>query len=97
MAEINDNVLGNYSGSLGNITLRNIGGKTFSSSRPKHYKPTKSEKAVKLRNTFREICKFAVYVNKIPEIKTVWKNSVLKGQRGYNQIISVNQKISQNG
>ena len=93
MAQVNDNILGNLSGRLGNIVFRKMNGKSFASIRPKKYKPAKSEEAVKTKNKFATVVKFASYINSIPEIKTIWKSSALNGKRGYNTIITINQSL----
>lgn len=93
MAQVNDNLLGNLSGRLGNVVFRKMNGKSFVSVRPKKYKPAKSEQAVKTKNKFGTIVKFAAYINSISELKAIWKSFAEKGKRGYNTIISINQSL----
>ncbi len=91
MALVTPGLLGSLSGRLGDYVLREMGGKSFISARPKKYKKKKSKSTNSTTTIFGKLSKFASYINAFPEIKSIWKNSAPKGKRGYNYIISANQ------
>jgi hypothetical protein len=97
MALVTQNLLGSLSGRLGNFVLREMNGKSFISARPKSYKRKKPKEDDDPTTTFGKNSKFAAYINDFPEINTIWRNFVSKGQRGYNQIISLNGELVQEG
>ena len=71
--------------------------KSFISARSKSYKRTKPKEDDDQTSTFGKKSKFAAYINDFPEINTIWRNFASKGQRGYNQIFSLNSELVEEG
>ncbi|MCB9210973.1 MAG: hypothetical protein H6609_16525 [Ignavibacteriales bacterium] len=96
MAKVNQSVIGKLSGKLGDLVFRQMNGKTFISTRPKNYKPTKSKKAVSNRNSFSQINLFASTINKNETLKHIWLNAKIDAQSAYTKITKTNLKLSLN-
>lgn len=94
MAELNQNVLGNVKGKLGNVVFRNLNGKTFISLRPVKYKKSKSAIAKIVRNGFKQVNLFSSTINKNTILKEIWNISDVKSRSAYNKIFKSNLNIS---
>lgn len=82
--------LGDFSGSLGEITFRKRNGKTVASQKQKKRKKSNSPK-VKWNNYIFALKNFiASGINKIHLFKTIWKSSPVKGYTVINKICSLN-------
>ena len=96
MAKVNQSVIGKLSGKLGDLVFRQINGKTFVSTRPKNYKPTKSKKAISNRNSFSQINLFASTINKNETLKQIWQTAKIDALSAYTKITKTNLKLSLN-
>ena len=92
MAEITKNVIGNISGTLGNMVFRNIGGKVIIYTRPHNQKISYTEKSVKNRGKFGMASLLSTNALQLPGIKEVWNSSNLEGRSAYTKIIKFNAK-----
>ena len=92
MAEITKSVIGNISGTLGNMVFRNIGGKVIIYTRPHNQKISYTEKSVKNRGKFGMASLLSTNAMQLPGIKEVWNSSNLGGRSAYTKIIKFNAK-----
>ena len=92
MAEITKNVIGNISGTLGNMVFRNIGGKVIIYTRPHNQKISYTDKSVKNRGKFGMASLLSTNALQLPGIKEVWNSSNLGGRSAYTKIIKFNAK-----
>ncbi len=92
MAEITKSVIGNISGTLGNMVFRNIGGKVIIYTRPHNQKISYTEKSVKNRGKFGMASLLSTNALQLPGIKEVWNSSNLEGRSAYTKIIKFNAK-----
>jgi len=92
MAEITKNVIGNISGTLGNMVFRNIGGKVIIYTRPHNQKISYTEKSVKNRGKFGMASLLSTNALQLPGIKEVWNSSNHEGRSAYTKIIKFNAK-----
>jgi len=76
--------------------------KTHNKSKPKsyskkrHYKKSLSPMARAGRSNFSSVVHFAKYINSQPLLKSVWKQSKIKGSHAYNKIIKINMPLTLN-
>ena len=92
MAEITKNVIGNISGTLGNMVFRNIGGKVIIYTRPHNQKISYTDKSVKNRGKFGMASLLSTNALQLPGIKEVWNSSNHEGRSAYTKIIKFNAK-----
>jgi len=92
MAEITKSVIGNISGTLGNMVFRNIGGKVIIYTRPHNQKISYTDKSVKNRGKFGMASLLSTNAMQLPGIKEVWNSSNLGGRSAYTKIIKFNAK-----
>ena len=92
MAEITKSVIGNISGTLGNMVFRNIGGKVIIYTRPHNQKISYTDKSVKNRGKFGMASLLSTNALWFPGIKEVWNSSNLGGRSAYTKIIKFNAK-----
>ena len=92
MAEITKSVIGNISGTLGNMVFRNIGGKVIIYTRPHNQKISYTDKSVKNRGKFGMASLLSTNAMQLPGIKEVWNSSNLGGRSAYTKIIKLNAK-----
>lgn len=86
-------ILGEITGTLGNIVRRKKYGKTVVYLRPAKYRISKSNEAKAGRTSFALSVALARAVNSIPELKQIWKVAKLEGVVAYNRIIKYNKKF----
>ena len=92
MAEITKSVIGNISGTLGNMVFRNIGGKVIIYTRPHNQKISYTDKSVKNRGKFGMASLLSTNAMQLPGIKEVWNSSNHEGRSAYTKIIKFNAK-----
>ena len=92
MARLDNGILGEVSGKIGNLTFRKMNGKNFVSVRPKHYYVTKKKEEVASKRRFTVLVKFAKYVNSIPLLSELWKHTDVPGTNSYAPRKSVNMR-----
>jgi hypothetical protein len=90
MAGISSCILGNVSGKIGNVVIKEMNGKFFVSLRQPTYRISRTYKAAERRNKFTTTVKFARHINSIPALAHIWQIAKLKGSRAYNRIIKYN-------
>lgn len=96
MAILTKNVLGKPIGKVGDIVFKNVNGKIILATHIGSNKISDSPACVNNRSNFSSVVKFALAVNKIPELNQVWRSSDIKGHRTHNKIISANSKYTVN-
>ena len=97
MAEVKNSVMGNISGRIGNMVFWGKNSKQFISSRPRHYKASKSKAAKTGRNNFALRVKLAKLINSIPVLKEIWSNAKVDGTDSYHRIMKYNSKSIKEG
>ena len=85
-------ILGEVTGTLGDIVRRKRYGKIVVSRRPSKYRKSKSKEAVEGRTSFALSVAFAKTVNSIPALKQIWQIAKLEGVVAYNRIIKYNKQ-----
>jgi hypothetical protein len=85
------------SGPAGNVDFYTFGGTTYFKARAKRHKKSRSKPAVRGRNNFASVVKFASGVIKYPGFKEIWDNSSLQGRNGYQKIIKHNMPLTRDG
>jgi hypothetical protein len=85
------------SGPAGNVDFYTFGGTTYFKSRAKKHKKSRSKLAVRGRNNFASVVKFAAGVIKYPGFKEMWDSSSLPGRNGYQKIIKNNMPLARDG
>ncbi len=97
MALLNNMVLGELSGKLGNKVFRVMNGKNFVSDRPLNYKPAKTPAAKKVRSSFGTAVELSKKLITDPMLKEVWASAKIAGFKPYNKIIKHNIKLINSG
>lgn len=90
MAQINNSVLGNISGKLGNLSTRILNGKTILASRPGPRKFLPSDKQTQVNSNFRGAIEFSKNILSLPILKSVWNKTAPSGLSGYNYSVQLN-------
>src|ERR1035437_257436 len=90
MGSLNNIVLGDVSGKVGNIVGRKRNGKYFVYAMPTEVKISNTPKAKKSRDIMIPLTKFASIVNSIPELKYFWVNSKIEAFDAFHKIEKVN-------
>ena len=93
MAILNNNVLGNIRGKLGNKVIRLRNGKFVVYTKPLVYNLSHSAASQKARSKFAFAVKLAKLINSTPELAAVWKSSKVQGSNSYQKIIKHNLKF----
>jgi hypothetical protein len=96
MGHLDKPALGKLRGKAGNIVGRDFGYDRFISVRPKKYKVKKEISEVSSKQSFQASVQMARAVVNFPALKEVWNKCNMPGKRGYNRIISANQKLLKN-
>ncbi len=97
MAVINNSVLGEVSGKIGNKVFRKMYGKTVVSERPLHYKAAKTPAARKVRNSFGMAVKLAKILISDTELNETWTAAKIEGVNSNQRIIKQNIKLFDGG
>ncbi len=92
MAIVGKQILGEVTGSVGDVVFRNRRGKTEMYPKPLPYKPSDSPPACKQRGSFSFQRKTAAAIDKIYLLKELWKNSPLPGYASFEKQMTVNNK-----
>jgi len=93
MARARNSIIGEITGSIGDVTIRQRKGRTIISARPKRFMPGDDENSVKRRATFGIATRLAKEIHSIPELSTIWTRNLPEGKKsGYNFIITSNLK-----
>lgn len=94
MARIINGDIHNLSGRLGKIVFKKFNDELYAYSRPNRYKKTKCPKARIHRDSFGFISKFAKFINLQPLLKSIWKQSSIKGFSAYHKILKTNLHLT---
>jgi len=94
MARVSSNVIGNFSGKLGNLSARINHGRTILAARPASFNAPMDASAIERRNIFLATLKFATQVANLPVLKKVWAKVTPSDLSEANQIVSANYKYS---
>ena len=90
MAKLNKTILGKVSGSLGDITFRQLNGKNYLATRPGSFVPGKDPASVERREKFAFSIQLAKSINGISDLKSVWSAAAAPGISAFNQIMRTN-------
>ncbi len=91
MAKVVDKFTGSLSGQLGDMVYRRYkNGSVFVARQKSVNTISYSPKCIKTRNNFKVAVAFAKASNLLPDIHTVWKNSVYEGRSLYTKILKAN-------
>ena len=97
MASLNNSVLGEVSGKLGNKVFRKMYGKTVVSERPLHYKAAKTPAARKVRKSFGMSVKLAKTLIADPTLNEIWTAANIEGVNSNQRIIKHNIRLFDGG
>jgi hypothetical protein len=97
MAVVSKSVIGDISGRISNLVIKNRNGKRVAYAWPKKYKASKSPLAKEGRNNFAVTVKFAKAVNSSSALKKIWTSSKAEGTNSFQKIIKNNAKQVNNG
>ncbi len=90
MAELNKSVLGKVSGTVGDITFRQRGGKNVIGLRPRSFVPGEDIPSVERRARFALSAKLSQAINSIAPLRTLWVDETPPDMSPYNYMIGVN-------
>jgi hypothetical protein len=93
MAELSKSVIGNLSGTLGDVVFHQKNGKVFVRRRPKAFIPGNDPKSVERRSRFAFSAKLARAIYAIPEVRMVWQEVVPHGRSVYHFITGTNTNL----
>ena len=85
MARLNNSVIGEISGKMGNLVVRKMNGQEFVSQRPVKYRKTK--KKVPDRQKMQSAVQFSRTVNNSEKLKLIWGKSKIKATNSYHKLI----------
>ena len=94
MARVFSNVIGNFSGKLGNLSARIAYGRTILAARPASFNAPTDAAAMARRGTFLATIKFALQVINLPVLCEIWKKVKPNDLSVYNQVVSANYQLS---
>ncbi len=92
MALIKNGILGKIRGSVGTVTGRIVDGKNILTQRASFRKPVTDPATLKRREKFKLAVKFASAINKMPELKTIWKAVKPDNQNFFSYFVQSNYK-----
>jgi hypothetical protein len=90
MANIDNELLGNLSGSLGNITIKNNKGKKYVAAKPGSFLPGSDPESVARRDKFGLTVRLSKHINNINYLKAIWKKHVSGNATPFNFMIRTN-------
>ena len=90
MADIDNELLDNLSGSLGNITIKNNKGKKYVAAKPGSFLPGSDPESVARREKFGFTVRLSKHINNINYLKAVWKKHVSGNTTPFNLMIKTN-------
>ncbi len=93
MARINKSVVGNLSGSLGDVVFHQRYGKAFVRRRPESFLPGTDKQSVERRNRFAFSVKLAKAIYSVPELRTLWQKAAPKSKSPFNFVVGSNTKL----
>ena len=94
MARLRGGVLGNLSGTAGNVSFRERNGKTIVCSKTKSFIPGTDRKSVERRERFGNIVRISKAIYSIPELKSAWQKASKKSASAFNLVIRSNLKVA---
>lgn len=94
MARVFSNVIGNFSGKLGNLSARIAYGRTILAARPASFNAPDDAASLNRRSQFLATVKFALQVLDLPALTDIWKKIKPVGISVYNQIVSTNYQFT---
>jgi hypothetical protein len=97
MAILNNSVLGEVSGKIGDKVFRQMYGKTVVSERPQNYKAAKTPSARKARSSFGMAVKLAKKLIADPELNEIWTAAKIDGVNSNQRILKHNLKLFDGG
>jgi hypothetical protein len=92
MAILTKTVLGKISGSISNITFRQMHGKIFIINKPASYSLPIDDASVQRRNAFGFACKLASVIKSISQVQLFWENAAPKNSSAFHTIVKSNIK-----
>ncbi len=90
MATVSKSVLGKISGAVGDVTFRQMNGKSFVGIRPVSFIPGSDAASLARRGRFSLSIKAASAVNSSPLLKGIWAAVSASGASAYNEIMKKN-------
>ena len=93
MAQMSKQVLGRISGSIGDVTFRQRGGKNFAAPRPNSFIPGTDEASILRRARFALAVKLAKAINSIDNLKTLWLKKSPAGTSVFNYMVKLTYKF----
>ncbi|MFZ1081872.1 MAG: hypothetical protein WAO19_08100 [Candidatus Kryptoniota bacterium] len=93
MARISKSVVGNLSGTLGDIVFHQRNGKVFVRRRPPSFVPGNDPESVDRRLRFGFSVRLAKAICSIPELKAIWRKATPHGKSTFNFIVGTNTKL----
>jgi len=94
MAILNGNVIGNFSGRLGNLAARIVDGKTILAARPSSYTVNNSPAALAVRGKFHVTVDLSKTVLSLPTLAAIWHTVKISGMTVFNTIFRYNYPYS---
>lgn len=90
MAKLSQKILGNVSGTLGDITFRQRNGKNYLATRPRSFKAPQDQASIERRSKFALAVKLASIINSIQLLKDLWALKIPAGSTVYNYLVKTN-------
>jgi hypothetical protein len=90
MANIDNELLGNLSGSLGNITIKNNKGKKYVAAKPGSFLPGSDPESVARRDKFGLTVRLSKHINNLNNLKETWKKHISGNATPFNLMIKTN-------
>jgi hypothetical protein len=94
MANLNKQVLGRLSGSVGDLVFRQRHGVNYACTKPGPINAANDPASIERRNKFALTCRFSHQVNSVPYLNTLWKRKLPAGLSSFNAITKTNYKFS---
>lgn len=93
MARLKGNVIGNFCGRLGNLSVRVVAGRTILAARPSSYNVNYSPSAVLVRKKFSVASKLGKFILSLPALEVIWKSVKEETLSAFNTILKNNFKL----
>lgn len=90
MARAKGGIFGKITGKIGNVSVRNVNGKTIISARPQHFKVSQEPQCIETRQKFAVAIAFAQGVSCLPTLREIWKLNKGSNFSGYRAILTHN-------
>lgn len=90
MARIEDHILKNVRGKVGNVVIKVRNGKPYLAARPSKYTASQKPEEIHKRNKFKVNAKFAKCIKEAGILYKVWDKEKAPASNAYNKICKVN-------